>query len=194
MWAGVACWLTPSQPPDTLIRRPLALRQLVATNPSRFPISRALNFFLSFAGPLALPPLAAGGRGRALAPHPWLTPLLPPWLTPLAAAPFLPQVIEGALANAGMSKEQIDWLVLHQANMRILSAAADRLGVPADRVVSNLANYGNTSAASIPLALDEAVRRGDIKPGEVVSGVVVGAEWWRSGVVVGAEWRRTGEC
>lgn len=73
----------------------------------------------------------------------------------------VPTVIEAALADAGMEKQQIDWLVMHQANMRIMSSAADRLGVPAERVVSNLAQYGNTSAASIPLALDEAVRRGE---------------------------------
>eukprot|EP00887_Chlorella_sp_A99_P007979 scaffold12.g7979.t1 len=91
----------------------------------------------------------------------------------------VPTVIEAALANAGMTKEQLDWLVLHQANMRILSAAADRLGVPAERVVSNLAQYGNTSAASIPLVLDEAVRRGDIKPGEVLAmaGFGAGLSW-----------------
>lgn len=91
----------------------------------------------------------------------------------------VPTVIKGALKNAGMSKEELDWLVLHQANMRILSAAADRLGVPPERVVSNLADYGNTSAASIPIALDEAVRRGDIKEGDVlgVAGFGAGLSW-----------------
>jgi 3-oxoacyl-[acyl-carrier-protein] synthase-3 len=91
----------------------------------------------------------------------------------------VPTVVEGALADAGMDKSEIDWLVLHQANARILSSAAERLGVPADRVVSNLANYGNTSAASIPLALDEAVRRGDVRPGQVVAiaGFGAGLSW-----------------
>ena len=91
----------------------------------------------------------------------------------------VPTVIEGALADAGMAKEEIDWLVLHQANMRILASAADRLGVPPERVVSNLADYGNTSAASIPLALDEAVRRGDIQPGQVlaIAGFGAGLSW-----------------
>ncbi len=55
-----------------------------------------------------------------------------------------------------------------QANQRILDSAATRLGVPSDRVISNLAEYGNTSAASIPLALDEAVRANTIVPGNVV--------------------------
>lgn len=91
----------------------------------------------------------------------------------------VPTVIGGALENAGLQKEDIDWLVLHQANMRILSSAAERLGVPSDRVVSNLAEYGNTSAASIPLALDEAVRRGDIKKGDVLglAGFGAGLSW-----------------
>lgn len=96
----------------------------------------------------------------------------------------VPSVIEGALANAGMSKDDIDWLVLHQANMRILTAAADRLGVPPERVVANLSEYGNTSAASIPLALDEAVRRGDIKSGDVVAMAGFGAGLsWASAIV-----------
>ncbi|KAI3425795.1 hypothetical protein D9Q98_007770 [Chlorella vulgaris] len=96
----------------------------------------------------------------------------------------VPTVIEAALVDAKMDKTQIDWLVMHQANMRIMSAAADRLGVPPERVVSNLAQYGNTSAASIPLALDEAVRRGDIKPGEVLAMAGFGAGLsWASAIV-----------
>ncbi|KAL4457358.1 hypothetical protein ABPG75_012223 [Micractinium tetrahymenae] len=96
----------------------------------------------------------------------------------------VPTVIEAALQNAGMEKQQIDWLVMHQANMRIMSAAADRLGVPPERVVSNLSQYGNTSAASIPIALDEAVRRGDIKPGEVLAMAGFGAGLsWASAIV-----------
>ena len=79
------------------------------------------------------------------------------------------QVIQKALLSANLCKDDIDWLVLHQANQRILDAAAQRLGVPAERVISNVAEYGNTSAASIPLALDEAVRAGKIKPGSRVS-------------------------
>lgn len=95
------------------------------------------------------------------------------------AVKAVPSVIEGALQDAGMTKDQIDWLVLHQANMRILNSAADRLGVPKERVVSNLSQYGNTSAASIPLALDEAVRRGDIKEGQVLglAGFGAGLSW-----------------
>jgi hypothetical protein len=79
------------------------------------------------------------------------------------------QVVEAALEDAQMSKEDVDFLVLHQANQRILDSAATRLGIPSDRVISNLAEYGNTSAASIPLALDEAVRANTISQGHVVS-------------------------
>ena len=78
------------------------------------------------------------------------------------------QVVDRALQDAELSVEDIDWLVLHQANQRILDSAAERLKVPASRVVSNLARYGNTSAGSIPLALDEAVRGGRIHPGSTV--------------------------
>ena len=92
----------------------------------------------------------------------------------------VPTVVEAALADAGLpGPGAIDWLVLHQANQRILDSAAARLGVPPDRVVSNLAEYGNTSAASIPLALDEAVRDGRIKAGDVVAvaGFGAGLTW-----------------
>ena len=91
----------------------------------------------------------------------------------------VPEVIEKALFRANMSVDQIDWMILHQANQRILDAVAQRLNIPADKVISNLANYGNTSAASIPLALDEAVREGKIKQGDVIasSGFGAGLTW-----------------
>ncbi|KAL6776990.1 KAS3 [Auxenochlorella protothecoides x Auxenochlorella symbiontica] len=91
----------------------------------------------------------------------------------------VPKTVEAALGVAQLEVKDLDWLVLHQANQRILTAAADRLGVPADRVISNLAEYGNTSAASIPLALDEAVRAGTIKQGDVVAiaGFGAGLSW-----------------
>lgn len=96
----------------------------------------------------------------------------------------VPQVIESALTRAGLATSDVDWLVMHQANQRILDAAATRLGLPADRVVSNLAEYGNTSAASIPLALDGAVRSGKIQPGQVVAMAGFGAGLtWASAIV-----------
>jgi 3-oxoacyl-[acyl-carrier-protein] synthase III len=87
----------------------------------------------------------------------------------------VPEVIEKALFRAHRTTADIDWMILHQANQRILDAVADRLGVPRDRVVSNMARHGNTSAASIPIALDEAVRAGKIQPGDVIATAGFGA-------------------
>jgi len=77
-----------------------------------------------------------------------------------------------ALANAALTKKDIDCLVPHQANIRIIQSAAKRLGLPMDKVVVNVEKYGNTSAASVPIALDEAVQSGRIKNDDVV--VLVG--------------------
>ena len=87
----------------------------------------------------------------------------------------VPDVIEKALFRASLAAADIDWLVLHQANQRILDAVADRLGVPLERVVSNMACHGNTSAASIPLALDEVVRAGKLQPGDIIATAGFGA-------------------
>lgn len=87
----------------------------------------------------------------------------------------VPEVIEKALFRAELTVNQIDWLVMHQANQRILDAVAERLGIPSEKVISNMASYGNTSAASIPLALDEAVRRGNIKPDDIIATAGFGA-------------------
>lgn len=91
----------------------------------------------------------------------------------------VPAVLEAALKKAGMESSEVDWLVMHQANQRILDAAAQRLNIAPDRVVSNLAEYGNTSAASIPLVLDEAVRGGKIRDGDVlaIAGFGAGLTW-----------------
>jgi len=87
----------------------------------------------------------------------------------------VPEVIEKALFRANLSVDQVDWLLLHQANQRILDAVAERLGIPAERVISNMAEYGNTSAASIPLALDEWVRSGQVQPDQVIATAGFGA-------------------
>ncbi|MGB3404515.1 MAG: beta-ketoacyl-ACP synthase III [Microcoleaceae cyanobacterium] len=91
----------------------------------------------------------------------------------------VPEVIEKALYRANLTANDIDWLVLHQANQRILDAVADRLKIPPEKVVSNLANYGNTSAASIPIALDEVVRSGKVQSGDIIatSGFGAGLSW-----------------
>ncbi|WP_341504060.1 beta-ketoacyl-ACP synthase III [Gallaecimonas sp. GXIMD4217] len=80
----------------------------------------------------------------------------------------LANVVTEILAKEGVAKEEIDWLVPHQANQRIISATAKKLGMGLDRVVLNLAKYGNTSAASVPIALDEAVRDGRIQRGQLL--------------------------
>ncbi len=91
----------------------------------------------------------------------------------------VPEVIDKALFHAHLSVDNIDWLLLHQANQRILDAVAQRLKIPEHKVISNLAHYGNTSSASIPLALDEAVREGKIKPNDIIaaSGFGAGLTW-----------------
>ncbi|MDJ0704714.1 MAG: beta-ketoacyl-ACP synthase 3 [Leptolyngbyaceae cyanobacterium MO_188.B28] len=91
----------------------------------------------------------------------------------------VPEVIEKTLFRAELTTDDIDWLVLHQANQRILDAVAERLHIPADRVVSNMAQHGNTSAASIPIALDEVVRAGKVKGGDTiaVAGFGAGLTW-----------------
>ena len=77
-----------------------------------------------------------------------------------------------ALEDAGLVESDIDWLIPHQANMRIIQSAAKRLKMPMEKVIINLDRYGNTSSASIPLALEEAVRDGRIQPGNI--GMMVG--------------------
>lgn len=91
----------------------------------------------------------------------------------------VPQVIEKALHRADLTADQIDWLILHQANQRIMDAVADRLHIPRSKVISNVAAYGNTSAASIPIALDESLRQGKIKAGDIIvtSGFGAGLSW-----------------
>ncbi|MCG9892296.1 MAG: beta-ketoacyl-ACP synthase 3 [Thermosynechococcaceae cyanobacterium MS004] len=87
----------------------------------------------------------------------------------------VPEIIEKALFHAGLDAKDLDWLLMHQANQRILDAVAKRLNIPPEKVVSNLAEYGNTSAASIPLALDPEVRQGRIKPGDIIASAGFGA-------------------
>ncbi|KAL2232819.1 3-oxoacyl-[acyl-carrier-protein] synthase 3 A, chloroplastic [Sesamum indicum] len=100
------------------------------------------------------------------------------------AVRVVPQSIELALEKAGLPGSSIDWLLLHQANQRIIDAVAARLELPSERVISNLANYGNTSAASIPLALDEAVRKGKVKAGHKIATAGFGAGLtWGSAII-----------
>ncbi len=91
----------------------------------------------------------------------------------------VPAVLADLLQANDISPDQIDWLLLHQANQRILDAVAARFHIPPDRVLSNLATYGNTSAATIPLMLDEAVRDGRVTAGQLIasSGFGAGLSW-----------------
>ncbi|MEK6745551.1 MAG: beta-ketoacyl-ACP synthase III [Pseudomonadota bacterium] len=91
------------------------------------------------------------------------------------AASKMPASVEEGLAELGLPKDSIDWLVPHQANMRILSAVAQKLRISEDKVVTTVANHANTSAASIPLALHQAAQDGRIKAGNLVACPALGA-------------------
>ena len=84
------------------------------------------------------------------------------------AVGMITDVIIDAFAATGFDAETIDWFVPHQANRRIITASADKLGISMEKVILTVQDHGNTSAASIPLALDTAVRDGRIKKGQVV--------------------------
>eukprot|EP00591_Stephanopyxis_turris_P005971 CAMPEP_0195518990 /NCGR_PEP_ID=MMETSP0794_2-20130614/14116_1 /TAXON_ID=515487 /ORGANISM="Stephanopyxis turris, Strain CCMP 815" /LENGTH=284 /DNA_ID=CAMNT_0040648057 /DNA_START=419 /DNA_END=1273 /DNA_ORIENTATION=+ len=91
----------------------------------------------------------------------------------------VPIVVNEALEAAELNVEDVDWLLLHQANIRIMETVSKRLGIPMEKVITNLKSYGNTSAGSIPLALDEAVRSGQVKKGDVIAcaGFGAGLSW-----------------
>jgi 3-oxoacyl-[acyl-carrier-protein] synthase-3 len=95
------------------------------------------------------------------------------------AVKVLADVAHEVLAAAGMTADQVDWLIPHQANVRILQATAKRLHLPPEKCVITVAEHGNTSAASIPLALDTAVRDGRIRRGQnlLLEGVGGGFTW-----------------
>jgi 3-oxoacyl-[acyl-carrier-protein] synthase-3 len=86
---------------------------------------------------------------------------------------------ETALAKAGVGADEVDVFVPHQANARIVAAAAERLGIPAEKTVVNIDRYGNTSAASVPIALSEAADAGRLRDGDValLSGFGAGMTW-----------------
>lgn len=95
------------------------------------------------------------------------------------AVKVLDEVARETVAAAGMQLTDIDWLIPHQANVRILEATARKLGLPLDRLVVTVDHHGNTSAASVPLALDEYVRAGKIRSGHrvMMQGVGGGFTW-----------------
>jgi 3-oxoacyl-[acyl-carrier-protein] synthase III len=95
------------------------------------------------------------------------------------AVKVLEEVARETVAKAGMTLDDVDWLIPHQANVRILEATARKLGLPQDKLVITVDHHGNTSAASVPLALDEFVRAGRIRAGHrvLMQGVGGGFTW-----------------
>jgi len=84
------------------------------------------------------------------------------------ATTTLSRIVDETLETNGLGREDVDWLIPHQANNRIIAAIGRKLGLPEERVVNTVAEHGNTSAASVPLALDTAIRDGRIQPGELL--------------------------
>lgn len=105
----------------------------------------------------------------------------------------IPRAIEQVVAQAGFTVDDVDCFIPHQANLRIIEAAARRLGQPMDKFFVNVDRYGNTSAASVPVALYEAVEQGRVRPGDLVAFVAFGGglTWgaaamrWTAGTKVG---------
>jgi 3-oxoacyl-[acyl-carrier-protein] synthase III len=91
----------------------------------------------------------------------------------------VPESIRQCLSKINLSTDDVSWLLLHQANQRILETVAAKLSIPPHKIISNLEYYGNTSAASIPIALNEANERGDLKVGDiiVIAGFGAGLTW-----------------
>jgi 3-oxoacyl-[acyl-carrier-protein] synthase III len=126
------------------------------------------------AGILCTPGTVSGGQVLG---HPLLK-MDGPAVFKLAVA-VLEDVARSVLAKAERTEADIDWLIPHQANIRIMQSTARKLKLPADRLIVTVDEHGNTSAASIPLALDESVRSGKVKPGDTVllEGVGGGFTW-----------------
>ncbi len=100
------------------------------------------------------------------------------------AVRILGKSVEKALEGTGLTIHDLDYVSPHQANIRIIEAAARRLDMPMERMICNIHKYGNTSAASIPLALDEAVKDGRIKDGDLIALVAFGSGMtWGSSII-----------
>jgi 3-oxoacyl-[acyl-carrier-protein] synthase-3 len=100
------------------------------------------------------------------------------------AVGMVTDVVEQAFKATGTSAEELDWFVPHQANKRIIDASADKLGIAREKVVITVDRHGNTSAASIPLALDAAVKDGRIKRGDLVMIEAIGGGFtWGSALI-----------
>jgi 3-oxoacyl-[acyl-carrier-protein] synthase-3 len=101
-----------------------------------------------------------------------------------AAVLAMSEACDEALRRAGVTADEVDLLIPHQANVRIIEATAKHAGMPMDKVMVNVDRYGNTSSASIPLALDQAIAEGRVKPGSLLLLVAFGAGFtWGSAVI-----------
>ena len=91
----------------------------------------------------------------------------------------VPIILEKLFKKMNYTSDEVDWLVLHQANQRILDSVGERLKIPGEKILSNLEKYGNTSAATIPLVMDEAIRNNRIKQNDIIatSGFGAGLSW-----------------
>ena len=100
------------------------------------------------------------------------------------AVNIMPHAFEQALKEAGISAGQVDWFIPHQANLRIIEASARKFGLPMDKFIVTLERFGNTSASSIPIAIDESIRSGKIKKGDTLAMAAFGAGLtWASAVI-----------
>lgn len=96
----------------------------------------------------------------------------------------LSQAAEAVMEMGGVKASDIDWLLPHQANIRIIHGVGQKLELPEEKVIVNLQNHGNTSAASIPLALSECMESGQIKKGDLVVLTAMGAGFTWGGALV----------
>jgi len=137
-------------------------------------MASALHADGSYAGILAVPGNVCGGK---ITGSPFLR--MDGQAVFKFAVKVLDEVARETLAQCDLTVQDIDWLIPHQANVRILEATAKKLGVDASKLIITVDRHGNTSAASIPLALDVAVRDGRIKPGQriLLEGVGGGFTW-----------------
>ena len=96
----------------------------------------------------------------------------------------LPEVVLEALAANGMTTDSVDHIIAHQANLRIIESVMERLGIPLEKIFLNIARYGNTSSASLPITLDEANRAGRLHEGDIIAMMSIGAGMaWGSALV-----------
>jgi 3-oxoacyl-[acyl-carrier-protein] synthase-3 len=92
-----------------------------------------------------------------------------------SAVTLLPKAVREVCEKGGVTLDQIDWFIAHQANDRINASVRHSLGVPEEKVPSNIAKYGNTSAGTIPILLDEMTRDGRLKRGQLLCFLALGA-------------------